>query len=98
MENNTYIIDLLVIFCILIPGAYCAVIDFTLGVRRKLEVRWLLINIALFNFAIAIILWGIYWGLDWRYSYFEFIDNPTEFKRSNLKDEIVISAGLSTLR
>ena len=47
------LLDLFTILCILIPGAYCAVIDINFGLRRKLSVRELFINIALFNFAIA---------------------------------------------
>ena len=89
------LLDLFTILCILVPGAYCAVIDISCGLRRKLNVRWLLINIALFNFAIAMILWLIYWGFSWDYSYFDFVDNTDGFVRSDLKDEIAISAGLA---
>ena len=89
------LLDLFTILCILIPGAYCAVIDINFGLRRKLSVRELFINIALFNFAIAMILWLIYWGLSWNFSYFDFVDNTDGFVRSDLKDEIAISAGLA---
>ena len=89
------LLDLFTILCILIPGAYCAVIDINFGLRRKLSVRELFINIALFNFAIAMILWLIYWGLSWNYSYFDFVDNTDGFVRSDLKDEIAISALLA---
>ena len=89
------ILDLFTVLCILVPGTYCAVIDISCGLRRKLNVRWLLINIALFNFAIANILWGIYWLFDIDYSYFDFVDQTNGFKRSDLKDEIAVSAGLA---
>ena len=91
------LLDLFTILCILIPGAYCAVIDINFGLRRKLSVRELFINIALFNFAIAMMLWGIYWLFSVDYSYFDYVDQTEGFKRSDLKDEIVVSAGLAVV-
>ena len=40
-------------------------------------------------------LWGIYWLFSIDYSYFDFVDQTDGFVRSDLKDEIAISAGLA---
>lgn len=89
------ILNLITILCILIPGTYWAVLDIKYGLYRKLNIRELFINIALFNFVIALLLSGIYWFFDWDFSYFEFLDDSENFKRSELRDEIAISSSIA---
>ena len=89
--------DLITTICILVPGIYLVIVLKNNGTIPNLEFRELFAYMIVYNFLIAGILLAIYSAIGWDYSYFDFVDESTGFKRSELIDEILISACLALI-
>ena len=83
-----YVIYIVLVIAILVPGAAWASMDIKYGQFRVLEIRKLLINMIYCNFAIVACLILTYNLFDRDISYFDFINDTVDFDRSEILDEI----------
>ncbi len=86
-----YLIYLVLIIAILVPGGAWASMDLKYGQFRVLEIRKLLINMIYCNFVIIACIILTYHIIGRENSYFDFINDIKGFDRSELVDEISLS-------